>query len=82
MTPNTELEQLTARIAALRTKVDKAAGTMEAIQAQWLKDYGTDDPTKIREILDKESAELEALQKQYDEGLDALRKLLNEAGAA
>lgn len=82
MTPNTELEQLTARITALRTKVDKAAGTMEAIQAQWLKDYGTDDPTKIREILDKESAELEDLQKQYDDGLDALRKLLNEAGAA
>lgn len=82
MTPNTsELEQLNARITALRTKVDKAAGTMEAIQAQWLKDYGTDDPAKVKEILEKETAELEELQKQYDSGMDKLRGLLAEAGA-
>lgn len=82
MTPNTaEIEQLQARIATVRTQVDKAVGTMEAIQAQWLKDYGTDDPVKIKELLEKETAELDNLQKQYDEGISTLRKILAEVGA-
>ena len=82
MTPNTaEIEQLQARIATVRTQVDKAVGTMEAIQAQWMKDYGTDDPVRIKELLEKETVELDNLQKQYDEGVSTLRKILAEVGA-
>ena len=70
-----KVQEIKDKIADYQIESAKAKGVIESIQAEWKKEYGTDDIDEIKRILAEKEDELQAsdkrIEKLYNDLLNA-----------
>lgn len=61
-----EVEEIEELIGKAEIEMAKADGQIQALKAQWKKNYGTDDINEIKEILKKSKLELSKTQERLE----------------
>lgn len=75
------INELMARFEEQKARKAKAQGTRESIEARWRDELGTDDPEKVREIIDEAGKELDRLKAEQDRALQEAEAAILEAEA-
>lgn len=76
-----DVATLSRRLDEQKERRARAQGTIDNIKAQWKADFGVDSPEEIEKIKSQTEAELEALQKDYNEQMAEAERLIASAEA-
>ena len=74
-----DVASLTRRLDEQKERRARAQGTIDNIKAQWKADFGVDSPEEIEKIKAQTEAELDALQKDYNEQMAEAERLITTA---
>lgn len=69
-------EELKRKADELKTRRDQALGAMKGIEDEWERKYGTRDPKEVKAKLDAMKAELDELNKEYDQKMAEAEAIL------
>lgn len=76
-----DVATLSRRLDEQKERRARAQWTIDNIKAQWKADFGVDSPDEIEKIKSQTEAELEALQKDYNEQMAEAERLIASAEA-
>ena len=74
-----DVASLTRRLDEQKERRARAQGTIDNIKAQWKADFGVDSPEEIEKIKAQTEAELDALQKDYNEQMAEAERFITTA---
>lgn len=74
-----DVASLTRRLDEQKERRARAQGTMDNIKAQWKTELGVDSPEEVEKIKAQTEAELDALQKDYNEQMAEAERFITTA---
>lgn len=74
-----DVASLTRRLDEQKERRARAQGTMDNIKAQWKTEFGVDSPEEVEKIKAQTEAELDALQKDYNEQMAEAERFITTA---
>ena len=74
-----DVATLARRLDEQKDRRARAQGTMDNILTQWKADFGVDSPEEVEKIKAQTEAELEELQRDYNEQMAEAERLIATA---
>lgn len=74
-----DVATLARRLDEQKDRRARAQGTLDSIKAQWKADFGADSPEEVEKIKAQTEAELEELQRDYNEQMAKAERLIATA---
>lgn len=74
-----DVATLARRLDEQKDRRARAQGTMDNIKTQWKADFGVDSPEEVEKIKAQTEAELEELQRDYNEQMAEAERLIATA---
>ena len=75
-----DINNINTRIERLKTEIARADGQKQSVEEQLARDYSVDTIEDAEALLDKIAMELQEAEKAQEEYIEAVDKLLREAG--